>query len=586
MRRTALQAIGRLMGFLALVLVTPSVQGETSSAHLTGIELSAATQRSLQQLGERAVQWNKAYLQEDRPGAERELEGVLELVHSLGMKSLPDLSLVALGRAVEAAEGGDFGRAVWALEAAEKLDPGRPETAFARAAVHRLEGSYAKAFIDSLTAYARVFWFPVDRALWFHNLLLWGLFSVLLSAVLYIVLLIALHGQAVMVDLADLLARPLPKFLALGLTVVLLVGPFFLPYGLLWFFVLWSVLLWGYGSAQERIVLTLIWLLAGAVPILVTEQKRHVGVSYSPAVKALRSLERGRLHGSLFTDLGVLRAVLPESPEVQHLVADFHASLGQWDIARSLYRQVLDQEPQNAAALNNLGVYLFLRGDNGGAARNFEKASNSDPESAEAFFNLSQAFGASYLYQDSRRALQKAQRIDRESVGQWIQVAETESVHLVQGGVGRIRPILKQLLGTSASPGEVVLPILGGVRRGFSLLVGCALVLIAAALHLARRGFGYTQGISGGSGGGNAADLLLRVLVPGLSSAREGEGFASFFAFLPIVGLILLPLSWKWGYRLPWGFESGSALPWVVATLGIVVLLIGRLLRQRYLEGA
>lgn len=387
-----------------------------------------------------------------------------------------------------------------------------------------------------------------------------------------------------MIDLAELLARPLPKWLALVVTLVILAGPFFLPFGLLWFFVLWSVLLWGYGSAQERIVLMLIWLLAGTIPIGLAELDRRVSVAYSPAVRALHGLEQGRLSGSLFTDLSVLRAVLPQSTAVQHLEADLHANLGQWDVARSLYGQVLSDEPQNPAARNNLGVHLFLHGDNGGAARSFEKASDVDLSTAEAFFNLSQAYSASYLYKDSRRALREAQRIDPKSVGIWIQEAETQPVLLVQGGVARIGEIREALLATTSSSEEVVLPVVGEVRRGFSLLVACALILIAAALHLARRGFGYSEPSASLIRSGSAADLLLRVLVPGLFSAQDGRGLASYFAFLPVVGLLLLPLSWKWGYRQPWGYESGSALPWVLATLGLVGLLVFRLLRQRGLD--
>ncbi len=140
-------------------------------------------------------------------------------------------------------------------------------------------------------------------------------------------------------------------------------------------------------------------------------------MALSPPVQAMESLEQHRLYGGLFTDLGSLRALLPESAAVKHLLADVHRSLNQWDLARSLYRQVLEKEPENTAALMNLGAYFFLKGDFGNAIQNFQKVVTADPQNAAAHFNLSQAYSESYLFDESKRALAQAREIDDDAGG-------------------------------------------------------------------------------------------------------------------------------------------------------------------------
>ena len=62
------------------------------------------------------------------------------------------------------------------------------------------------------------------------------------------------------------------------MTAVVLLWPLALPSGLLWLPLFWSLLLWTYLSASERVVLVALWLLVGAAPLVVTEQRRQVAV--------------------------------------------------------------------------------------------------------------------------------------------------------------------------------------------------------------------------------------------------------------------------------------------------------------------
>ncbi|MCB1036105.1 MAG: tetratricopeptide repeat protein, partial [Acidobacteria bacterium] len=570
--------------FLLALLLAPAIAGAASGpGQGAGMELGPPVQQSLRQLSEGAIQWNKAFLQDDREDAKKELDRVLGVAQVLGMKSLPDLNLSTIALAVEAAEAGDFARADWALEAAERLDPDRPETLFGGSLVARLRGSYLNSLTDSFKGYLRLFHFPTERGVFLIDVALWVLVTLAVSSALFLLLQIALKSQAVGLDLQELLGRFAPQWMAFLLTGIILVAPLALPGSLFWLLLVWSVILWGYCSLQERFVLIAIWLFFGAVPFALEQVERQFSLVTSPAYQVVYNLREGRLYGRLFTDLEVLRTILPKSIAVRHVEGDLHASLDQWDQARATYAEVLEAEPNSAAVLNNLGVYFFIHGDNGGAAQHFQRATSSDLNSAIAFFNLSQAYSNDYLYKDARRALEEAQRIDPEAVGAWIQENQPVPVRLIHGGLQRIPQIRRELLEARGRPQATGSSMLQLARRWLSLIVSAAVLLMALTLHLARRGFGYSEPVLPRMSRSAWAPLL-SVLVPGLSSAGEGKGIAAFMAFVPPVALLALPFSEVWGVRIPWGFDPGGQLLWVVATLGLVVILLVRLLRYRSLE--
>jgi tetratricopeptide (TPR) repeat protein len=333
------------------------------------------------------------------------------------------------------------------------------------------------------------------------------------------------------------------------------------------------VLLWGYSSASERSVVVALWLAVGVAPILITAQSRRVAVMLSPPVQAMESLRQHRLYGSLFTDLGVLRSLLPESAAVKHLLADVHRSLNQWDLAQSLYRQVLEQEPGNTYAEMNLGVYAYRKGDFGTAIQHFQKVAAADTKSAAAQFNLSQSYSESYLFDEHRRALEQARALDQTQVDAWIRDPSQQGVIANNRGLSRIPEIREQLLATFRAR-QATSVRLELFRRGLSLVVPLVLALLAMALHMARLPFGSSE-----------VDPLRfrsnnrwrRALLPGAEAAEAGEGVRGFLAVLLPAALLMLPLFGSLGYRLPWGYDPGSSAPLIVAALGLLLYLTVRL---------
>jgi tetratricopeptide (TPR) repeat protein len=546
----------------------PPVPVETPAAsHGAGFEITPAVRQQLHRIQEQWLRWVSAT---DREHSEAAVNEMLATAGQLGMSRLPDLALGALAWAVDAARHKDFARAGWALAAAERLDPGRPEVAFAESAVARAAGSYARSAAALCRAYPRLFVLPLERYLWLQDLLLWCMYLLLLTGGLFVAALMATRGGGLFHDLAALSGRRLPRAVAAALAAAALLWPLALPGRLVWLLLLWSLLLWGYASASERAVLIGLWLLLGAAPLLVGVQQRAVAVRMSPPVKALESLRQRRLYGGLFTDLGLLRSSLPDSPAVKHLLADVHRMLGQWELARGFYREVLAAEPHNASALLNLGVYAFNRGDLSGAGQYFQQAAAADPHNAAPEFDLSQTFDEGYLFDEARHALAQAKRIDAERVDRWLSNAEQERVVAGSGGLELIPDIERSLIGPPAAGPDLA-------QHGASLAVSLGAILLAVALHLSRRPFGYGEGRLHWHLGHRGFDRWRRVMVPGLTSAEAGDGARAFLALLAPVALLMLPWFERLGYRIPWGYDAGNVAAWTVSVAGLLLYLAARL---------
>lgn len=547
----------------------------TSSAQATGVEMTEPVRRTLKQLEEQWLQW---IVKTDRQGSDSSINDLLATARQLGITRLPDLASGAIARSLQAAEKGDFRRARWALSAADKLDPGRSDTAFADAALARKEGQYGRMISSTVRGYTRLFGLPLERYLWLQSLLIWALTLLLLAGVLFVAVQMAAKGGELYQDMTGLFGRWMPRPAAVAVTVLVLLWPLALPSGLLWLTLFWSLLLWAYSSGSERLVLVGLWLLVGAAPLLVTEQRRQVAVTLSPPVHAMESLEQHRLYGGLFSDLGALRSLLPESAAVKHLLADVHRSLNQWEVARSLYRQVLEKEPENTSALMNLGAYFFLKGDFANAIQHFQKVATVDPQNAAAQFNLSQAYSESYLFDERTKALAQAREIDNDRVDFWMRNLSQQRVVTLSGGMARIPEIRRELLDTWRSQ-EGKDERLALFRRGLPLLVSALLILVAVALHFARR-TERPEPVRERSTLGRWA----RALLPGFRSAEQGEGGKSYAALLLPLGLLMLPFFQGVGYRIPWGYDPGNVTSWIVAISGLVLWFVARLRLERQNE--
>ncbi|MGD2113499.1 MAG: tetratricopeptide repeat protein [Acidobacteriota bacterium] len=587
-------ALPRLLSILLLVLAAaPAARPAQARAVAGGVApvLTPPVRDSLDLLQEGWLQWTTALYGAD---SERALEVIDDLVATserLGMERLPDLSAGTLVQAVQAAREGELERARLALAAAERLDPGRPETAFAEAEVARASGDPLGRISAQVRGYLSALGAGTLRDVLLADLALWMLVSLVVSGGLFVALLMGTEGRSLVHHFGALFARRLPRTpqpLVQVLILLALLWPLVLPWGPVWLVLYWSVLLWRHAAVSQRTVLVCLWLLLGLTPWAADRIRTWLNLELSPPVRAMESVAEGRLYGGLFLDLSVMPTVLPDDPAVDQFLGDLHVRFGQWDEARRRYERVLDAEPENVDVLLNLGAYYFNRGDYANAVAMFQQVTATEPEHAAAHFNLSLAYAESYLFDEHREALLEARRLNDQQVTDWMDRPEHQRIVTVEGGSARSNEIREALARawapkTEAAPG---LQVLKSIR---SLLVVAIGVALGLALLAGLRRLGPAEGASPlpRAGNGREGGGAIRRLVPGLESSSLDRGFAAYCAvFVPAALLAALAavVGQGFGYAVPWRYDPGDWLPlWTtVAALGLLVALrVGRALSNR-----
>ncbi len=540
----------------------PPVESPSSESFL----LTSPIKAKLVSLVDNWQLWDAAFQQSDREEASRAVALLLGTVSELGMHRLPDISLAILARALEPVEGGDTERANWAVEDAERLDPGRPENRFASAHLRRAEGRYLASVSDLVVGYLRVGKDPLLRVAWRENALVLSLTMLVLAGGLYLGLAIMTHGGTVLDDLATSFNRLLSAPAAYGLTFLVSIWPVFLPSGWRLLFFYWVVLLWRYLSRSASVVILAVGGLMLSVPLLMQGQQERVEIDWSAPLRAVRGLRSGQLYGGLFSDVESLQRALPDNNAVHQLTADLHLQIGQAEIARTIYQDLLAEEPRNAAAHNDLGGYFIMRRQFGEAVDHLERATALDLEIAEPYYNLYKIYLNNLGIEEAIVALEQARERAPEKVARWVE-DEKPYVRLSRGS-SRFDEIREALLvsqrvrrdgDSSAAPAR---------SDGLLLLIACLATAVVLA-GLVSRFEGSSTGLEGERRG---SYRWLAAAIPGLPSMQSGKGFQAYAALIPIAIPLVLMRGASLGFRLPWGLVPANTIPWLLLSVSLIVI--------------
>jgi tetratricopeptide (TPR) repeat protein len=563
-----------LAAALAWLAGAPAAAQARASATPVEFELSRSVQQTLARVQELWLQWVGATLQDNRARADEALRGLGVAAREIGFSHFPDLALGAVAQARQSAAARNFERARRQLAAAEVLDPGRPETAFAEAAVARAEGSWFRAGWAAARGLSRALRGP-ERLQLVASLGLWALLVLTVACALFVAFLGARHGPEVARVFSGALSPPLPGWATAGLVAFLLLAPLALPSRVYWILLLASALLWTYATRAQRAILVAGWLLTVVDPRVADALQRRLALAHSPPMRAFAAFEQGRLYGGFFADLQVLRSALPDRPAALELVGDVHRTLGQWEIARSIYRRILYDEATNVPVLLNLGAYHFRKGDHAAANSYFQAATRSDRPSAAAWYNLSLGYSDAYLFDESREALAEARRIDGAAVDVWIATANPDRVLTFNGSLGRGEELRRDLV--AAWGGDGAARAAAGSRRWHGELAVAGTLLLALGFDLLRRRTALAPAPRVPPGDRSAPARWARRLVPAIESVEAGSGALAWGNLALLTAIALLPRAFELAGDPPVAGWAGRAIATTLAAVGGAVYLSVRI---------
>ncbi len=533
------------------------------------VPLTSPARGTLAAIQDNWLQWDSAFQRGEEGAAGIAIDDLLEAAAELGMTRLPEVCSAVLARATTSAADGGTARALWALDMAERLDPGRPEVEFARALVARHENRYLAMVVSELRGYARLASVPLFWRLALENLLIWGLATVIVAGVLFVALQLAVHGASLIDDIAEVVSRTRPVTTAYLAALVVFILPVLVPAAWVVLPLYWAILLFPYARPSERAVIGTIAAALVATPFLLSAQVRRVAVELSPPMEAARSLAERRLYGGLIGDVEALRAELPTSPAAIHLLADLHQDLGQIEYARVLYQRLIDVEPLNVAAHNNIGVYYQRRRETSQAIEHLERASAIDETRIEPHRNLWSLYRDYLAFEEAEQVLARVRAVAPNGVANWFTEQGPASIVGMRDGYTRSSEI-RQSLRSAWKPGalESARDRCRWAARSrsavFLLIAGVIALLLGRHRSAARRL--------------RRAAPPPRALgwVPGFGALYSGHGWRAYFTVLLPVALLLLPRMTTLGYRLPWVFNPVTPTLWLIVVLLLIVYFFTR----------
>ncbi|MFQ5525730.1 MAG: tetratricopeptide repeat protein [Thermoanaerobaculia bacterium] len=563
---------------LACGLLISAVAAPVSAQPEESVPLREDVLQKLNGVQEAWIEWLTAVQEGDSARAERQIAALLSGARSVGMTRLPELAIAAAARGERFAREDDFTGAELSLAAAEELDPGRSETAFARATVQGLKGKRASRALWTLRGYARVVSEPLYRYVVLGDALLWLLAIATLLAAGVVAMQWTTRGVLLFRDLVRFFGRSVPIPIAYVLAVSLLLWPVFLPTGLLWLALYWSVLAWAYFERWEKLTIVAAWLIMGLAPLLVSEQIRRMNLDTTPQVRAMTNVAGGRLVGSLFQDLAPLGEELPDNGPVLHFMADLHLSIHQWDLARALYRQVLAAEPDNASAASDLGTCYFYEGDLDEAIRYLRLAVSLDTTLAAAHFNLSRALSEQYKFEESESVLRTASSLDAAAVSDWIRNVDRSDIVMAGGGFDRESEIRDQLASAWREQ-EANSDLFALWRRTVSLPLALVFVFPALLLYfIAHKGGNRSRRIDT-TWLPEPFETVRRVFLPGFVEAEQGYWAGAVTALLIPVVLLAIPFWSRVAYGVPWVLVPPAVGLAFVPLIGLAIFMLVRAIR-------
>ncbi|HEY5611846.1 MAG TPA: tetratricopeptide repeat protein, partial [Thermoanaerobaculia bacterium] len=348
--------------------------------------------------------------------ADKKLEELLEIGKLLGIRRFPLSAESAAALARQANKEGNPEIAAWSIKAGETLDPLSPNVAFQAADLASEQAQWAAVpqkliggFGNSMTDYQA---------------------SILARADLIMVLSVALAASAIGIGLilftryARSAAHDFREWIGTwfraGVTTVvafaLLFLPIFLWLGPIWIVLYWFVLVFGYATIREKVLVVLMLLVLGAVPVVLDWNSARVAGIASPVMRAAVSSSEKKYHPEALLRLRDLSTALPDEPKIHLLLGNLEFQQGNESQALVHYNKAKELDSELAGAYVNIGNYQFLNGEFQAAINEYQKASEFDKTLAIAPYNHSVTYGELYKYQEQGEKLEEAKERDRSKI--------------------------------------------------------------------------------------------------------------------------------------------------------------------------
>jgi tetratricopeptide (TPR) repeat protein len=359
--------------------------------------------------------YRKAEQRGDTDGALKAWREIRRARIERNIRSLETLALATVAHGLERLEKGERDRAEEDFRGATSLDPHLPDAYFAMALseMKKVPLGIVPAISDTVSGLtARL---PAIRGRLNLRMLLLPvlLLSVLVTATVFAAVMVISHGTLLLHDLEEAFGAE-RRALAVGLFVLALALPVAAFQGYGWLPLWWLALLFLYMQRGERLAAAAILAGSLAAGPVIKDLEARILTQQNPLFRAgVLSMEAGP-DARAIADLEDAMGKNRDDHDLAYLLALQYKKMGRYDDAAALYREILQVDPRDAIALNNLANLEFANAEYQAAIARYKQGIESGPPAPVAatfYYNLSLAHLQRFEYQPAQEARSQADRL-------------------------------------------------------------------------------------------------------------------------------------------------------------------------------
>jgi len=402
----------------SLLLILPAAVGAQPARPATGekvIDVRAARGPAGNTFEALWNAYRKAEERGDTDGALKAWREIRRVRIERNIRSLETVALATVGQGLERLGKGEADRADEDFRGAMSLDPHLPDAYFglALAEMRKVPLGILPALSDTFSGLtARL---PTMRGRISLRVLLVPviLVSLLVTATVFATVMVIRHGALLLHDLEEAMGADRRPF-AMGLVVLALALPAVLFQGYGWLPLWWLAVLFLYMEGLERIAAALVLLAGLAVGPVVQDMQSRILAQQNPLFRAgILALEGGP-DARATADLEDAVGKSKDDRDLSYMLGVLYKKAGRYDDAAGLYRDLLQADPQDPIALNNLANVEFAGAEYGAAIARYKQGIQSTPPAPVAatfYYNLSLAHLQRFEYQPAQEARSQADRL-------------------------------------------------------------------------------------------------------------------------------------------------------------------------------
>jgi Tfp pilus assembly protein PilF len=370
------------------------------------------------------VSYTKAERAGDAANARRIFQEIRRIRIERNVVSHDILGLALVAQGLERLEKGEKDRAEESFRNAIGLAPSLPDAQFALSLTDLSKGPLG--FLPAMrhTAAGLFARLPTVRGGYHLAMLLVPvvLIALLATAAVMAVAFLLRRGALLRHDLAESLGPGRSASVSLAFYAGLLFLPVATFQGYGWLPFWWMALLFVYMGVVEKAVALVFVLLSLAVVPLTTSLEGRLLAARNPLFWAGVQAVEGAADPRSVALLDAAARKDPEDKDLVYLLAIHHRKAGRYDEAAGLYQKLLQAEPGDAIAKNNLANLEFARGEFQSAIARYKQgaeAGGAAPTVATFYYNQSLAHLQRFEYQPAQEAKSNADRLARSLIADY-----------------------------------------------------------------------------------------------------------------------------------------------------------------------